>query len=82
MHRLDVSGLLRPKAILQIRRALRALAAGERLAVEATDRDLITDLPAFCAQSGHALVNACEREGRLLFEVLRGPDAPTAEAVE
>jgi len=73
MQRLDVSGLIRPAPIRQIRRALAALAAGERLEVAGDDPALIEDVPAFCMQAGHALIMAREQEnGGLVFLIARG----------
>ncbi len=72
MTELDVTGLTRPRPILKIRRALMALNAGERLEVTGDDPALISDVPAFCAQSGHKLVMAHQHGKHLVFELARG----------
>lgn len=67
MNRLDVRGLRGPRSILAIRRRLLELDGGALLEVIADDPDLVSDLPAFCRQSGHRLVMAQEKDGRLNF---------------
>jgi len=44
--------------VLKLRLRLREVAAGEVLAVTATDPGAIEDLPAWCELTGHALVRA------------------------
>ncbi|RMD90723.1 MAG: hypothetical protein D6807_01200 [Alphaproteobacteria bacterium] len=69
MNRLDVRGLRGPRSILAIRRRLLELDGGALLEVIADDPALVSDLPAFCSQSGHRLVMAQEKDGRLNFLV-------------
>ena len=56
---LDTRGLDCPLPVLKAQKALRALAAGDRLIVLATDPKAPTDLRQFCETVGH-LVIACE----------------------
>jgi len=73
MQRLNVCGLTRPTPILRLRRALCGLDAGEQLELTGDDPALVEDVPAFCAQAGHALIMAREGEdGRMVFEIARG----------
>ena len=72
---LDVKGMSCPLPVLRANRALRAMAAGERLRVLATDRAAIPDFKAFCQETGHALVAMSEEAGVLSFVIRRRPEA-------
>ena len=73
MQRLDVSGLRPPAPILEIRRTLAGLPAGERLEVIGDDPDLIRDVPAYCAQSEHRLIMVRPAGGAtIVFELAAG----------
>lgn len=69
MTRLDVRGSSGPEPVIRIRRALLGLRSGEVLEVTADDRALVTDLPAFCANSGHRLLMAEAFEDRMVFAI-------------
>ncbi|MCC7410441.1 MAG: sulfurtransferase TusA family protein [Gammaproteobacteria bacterium] len=72
---LDVTGLNCPLPILKTRVALRTMAAGERIRVRATDPHSEVDFKAYCARSGHELLEF--RTDDDVFEFLirsRGPD--------
>jgi TusA-related sulfurtransferase len=64
---LDVKGLACPLPVLRTNKALRALAAGERLRVLATDPASLADMQAYCRTAGHALLSVSEKEGVLSF---------------
>jgi TusA-related sulfurtransferase len=49
--------------LLQAKRALNGMAAGERLRVLATDQGSVRDFRVFAEQSGHALLSSEEKEG-------------------
>ncbi len=72
---LDVKGMACPLPVLRANRALRGLAAGERLRVLATDRAAIADFKAFCHETGHALVAWSEDAGTLSFVIRKKEDA-------
>lgn len=72
---LDVKGMACPLPVLRANRALRGLAAGERLRVLATDRAAIADFKAFCRETGHALVAWSEDAGTLSFVIRKKVDA-------
>lgn len=59
---LDARGLLCPLPVLKTRKALRSLSPGQTLGVDCTDPASVIDMPAFCQESGHALI-ASERSG-------------------
>lgn len=66
---LDVRGMKCPMPVLRANRALRGMAAGERLRVLATDRASVADFQAFCRETGHALVAQGEDAGVLSFTI-------------
>lgn len=63
MAELDARGLLCPLPVLKIRKRLQSVAPGERLLVIADDPAALVDVPHFCAEQGHALVEQTEAEG-------------------
>jgi len=60
MHELDATGLLCPLPVLKARKRLAALAPGERLRMRADDPAAVIDVPHFCTQAGHTLVESSE----------------------
>jgi tRNA 2-thiouridine synthesizing protein A len=68
---LDLSGLMCPLPVLKANRALRGMAPGETLRVLATDRAAAADFPAFCRETGHALLSCGEEQGVLSFTIRR-----------
>ncbi|MCG6858869.1 MAG: sulfurtransferase TusA family protein [Salaquimonas sp.] len=67
---LDLRGLKCPLPVLKTRRAMRGLARGARLWVETTDPVSAIDLPNYCREDGHELVEIVADEGchRFLIE--------------
>ena len=65
---LDATGLRCPLPVLRARKALRALPAGARLRVLATDPGAAQDFRAFCEATGHELVESrAAADGVLAF---------------
>ena len=60
---LDATGLTCPMPLLKAKKALNALAAGDRLRVRATDPGSVKDFDVFARQSGHALLESDEQDG-------------------
>lgn len=60
IHDLDATGLLCPLPVLKARKRLQALSAGERLRMRADDPAAVIDVPHFCAQAGHRLVESTQ----------------------
>ena len=73
---LDVQGMSCPLPVLRANRALRALPAGARLRVLATDRAAIPDFRAFCRETGHDLLSFSEEAGVLSFTIRRRAEDP------
>jgi tRNA 2-thiouridine synthesizing protein A len=60
---LDVRGLQCPLPVLRANKALRALAPGAVLEVQATDPAAPRDFVNFCETTGHALIESHEAAG-------------------
>lgn len=59
-HELDATGLLCPLPVLKARKRLQSLSVGDRLEVRADDPAAVIDVPHFCVESGHALIDSRE----------------------
>ncbi|MEM8872039.1 MAG: sulfurtransferase TusA family protein [Pseudomonadota bacterium] len=55
---LDASGLLCPLPVLKIRKRLEALDAGQVLRAVTDDPAAAVDVPHFCAEQGHVLLDS------------------------
>lgn len=60
IHDLDATGLLCPLPVLKARKRLLALGVGDRLRLRADDPAAVIDVPHFCAESGHALIESTQ----------------------
>ena len=68
---LDVKGMNCPLPVLRANRSLRAMPAGARLRVLATDRAAVADFQAFCRETGHDLLAWSEENGVFSFVIRR-----------
>jgi tRNA 2-thiouridine synthesizing protein A len=66
---LDTRGLKCPLPVLRARKAMQDVAPGEVLEVLATDPGTVRDFEAFCAATGHELVEHDQRDGELTFRI-------------
>lgn len=66
---LDATGLLCPLPVLRAARLLRGMKAGDVLEVSATDPASKTDMAAFCAETGHELLDSVEKNGIITFTI-------------
>jgi tRNA 2-thiouridine synthesizing protein A len=73
---LDVKGMACPLPVLRANRALRGMAAGDRLRVLATDRASVGDFQAFCRETGHALLAQGEEAGVFSFTIRKRAEEP------
>ena len=55
---LDAQGLLCPLPVLKARKRLKGMQTGTVLRVLATDPAAVIDIPHYCAESGHALIDS------------------------
>jgi tRNA 2-thiouridine synthesizing protein A len=67
---LDARDLKCPLPVLKARRAMKPMAAGAVLRVEASDPGSVEDFAHFCEATGHELVAQSEAEG-LFIHVIR-----------
>lgn len=70
--RYDLRGLNCPLPVLKARKRLAGMAPGSLVWLETTDPLAAIDIPAFCGQDGHRLVESQTREGGRDFLVERG----------
>lgn len=70
METLDALGLRCPLPVLKARKRLKGMEAGTVLRIEADDPAAIIDVPHFCAEQGHTLVEQ-SREGDTLIFLVR-----------
>ena len=68
---LDLSGLLCPLPVLKARKRLEAMPAGNILKVIATDPMSAIDMPHFCNEQGHTLLEQATECGVLIFRIKR-----------
>jgi tRNA 2-thiouridine synthesizing protein A len=69
---LDCEGLLCPLPVLRARKRLLALAPGTILRIRTTDQMALVDLPHFCAEAGHAYLDAKTEGPVTLHRIRRG----------
>lgn len=74
---IDAIGLLCPLPVLKLQKALRALKPGQQVTLLATDPASRIDVPHFCAQSGHRVIETNEENGTLIYLVECGPKPKT-----
>ena len=68
---LDLSGLLCPLPVLKARKRLEAMPAGATLKVIATDPMSAIDMPHFCNEQGHTLLEQAKDGEALIFRIRR-----------
>ena len=59
----DLKGLKCPLPVMKTRKRMQRLAPGALIAVETTDPLAVIDIPHFCHEDGHTLVESGVREG-------------------
>jgi tRNA 2-thiouridine synthesizing protein A len=66
---LDAKGLICPLPVLKARRAMKALAEGDVLEIEATDPGSVKDFDHFCETTGYKLLSSSETDGVYSFSI-------------
>ncbi len=66
---IDARGLLCPLPVLRLRKRMRNLASGDQITLWADDPAAVIDVPHFCAEAGHLLVETGERETAQTYTV-------------
>ena len=69
---LDARGLLCPLPVLKARKRLQALNSGQILRVLADDPAAVIDVPHFCAEAGHRLIQSSEAEDGQIYLIQKG----------
>ncbi|KIN72534.1 sulfurtransferase TusA family protein [Sulfitobacter guttiformis] len=67
IHDLDATGLLCPLPVLKARKRLQTIAAGEQLRLRADDPAAVIDVPHFCNEAGHTLIETTEVDGVQIY---------------
>ena len=70
---LDTSGLLCPLPVIRTQDAIRRLAPGTRLRVQATDPGTLHDIPAWTRVHGHTLLETREEDRCFYFDIQVNP---------
>lgn len=68
----DLKGLNCPLPVLKTRRRLADMQTGAQLWIETTDPLAVIDVPAFCREAGHRLVETQAQAGGHRFLIERG----------
>ncbi len=68
---IDLSGLLCPLPVLKARKRLESLPSGHVLKVIATDPMSAIDMPHFCNEQGHTLLDQTQDGEALIFRIRR-----------
>lgn len=69
---LDACGLQCPGPLMQMQKRIETMAAGDRLAVKATDPGFPADAAAWCRSRGHELLSVEPQKGSLLAMIRKG----------
>lgn len=69
---LDATGLLCPLPVLRVAKRLRSMGVGDTLRVRADDPAAVIDVPHFCAEQGHALLEQSQTGEVLVFILRKG----------
>lgn len=69
---LDLRGLKCPMPVLKTNKVMKSLASETQLWVETTDPLAVIDIPAFCIENGHTLLETQELESCHRFLVQKG----------
>ena len=69
---IDASGLLCPLPVLKARKRLKGMVSGQVLRLVSTDPAAVVDVPHFCAEAGHSLVEARDDGSAQVYLIRRG----------
>ncbi len=72
----DAIGLLCPLPVLRVQKALANASPGAQVRIRTSDPVAVIDIPHFCVQSGHDLIESIDEGDTHLFTLARGPNAP------
>lgn len=66
---IDAIGLLCPLPVLRLQKRMQSLESGALVRLLADDPAAVVDVPHFCTQAGHKLVDMTEAESQLIFVI-------------
>ena len=69
---LDATGLLCPLPVLKLRKHLKSMESGDIVLINADDPAAAIDIPHFCNEQGHTLLEAERVEGGHRFLLTKG----------
>jgi tRNA 2-thiouridine synthesizing protein A len=69
---LDTKGLNCPLPVLRARRAMKDMAPGQVIEIQATDPGAVQDFEAFCETTGDALLDSRAEAGVYIFVIRKG----------
>lgn len=69
---IDASGLICPLPVLKARKRLLAMEPGQVLRLIATDPAAEIDVPHYCAEAGHKLIETGHDNGAQVYLICRG----------
>ena len=69
---LDTSGLQCPLPVLKAKKAMKAMAPGDRITVISTDPGSVKDFEAFCEATGDTLLESTGQDGAYTFLIEKG----------
>lgn len=72
IHDLDATGLLCPLPVLKLRKRLGSIPAGDTMRLRADDPAAVIDVPHFCAEAGHILVETSTDGDAQIYLVQKG----------
>lgn len=75
---LDLKGLCCPLPILKTKLLLRTMKHGDVVLVEATDPHSTIDFEAYCARTGHHLLDSYVKDGKVFGFYIGCADLPSA----
>lgn len=69
---LDLRGLNCPLPVLKTQKAMRSMIVGEKVWVETTDPLSAIDIPNYCVNDGHALIEVQEQDDYQRYLIEKG----------
>jgi tRNA 2-thiouridine synthesizing protein A len=66
---IDAKGMLCPMPVLRLAKTMKELQSGQVIALSATDKGAIRDIPAWAEKTGNKLLDTIEENGVLTFYV-------------
>ncbi|MGJ8627839.1 MAG: sulfurtransferase TusA family protein [Sulfitobacter sp.] len=72
IHDLDATGLLCPLPVLKLRKRIAAVTPGDCMRLHVDDPAAVIDVPHFCAEAGHTLVETSDDGNTQIYLVRKG----------